>query len=53
MHKKQMSLCQNNLSNKNRGSTKRKKASFKELGDFSGFEKSISRRNNGVLKFKI
>lgn len=48
-----MSLCQNNLSNKNRRSTKRKKASFKELGNLPGFEKSVSSRNNGILEFEM
>lgn len=52
MHKNVVSLRQNNLYNKSWGSAKRKKASFKELGNFPGFEKGISRRNGCFLEFK-
>ena len=51
MHKNVVSLCQNNLYNKNWRSTKRKKASFKELGYLSGFEKGISSRKIIFLEF--
>lgn len=53
MHKNFMSLCQNNLSNKNRRTTKCKKASFKKFGNFPGSEKSISRIDYGIFEFKM
>lgn len=53
MHKNVVFLCQNNLYNKTRGSSKRKKASFEELGNFAGFEKGISRRNADFLEFEM
>ena len=53
MHKNVVFLCQNNLYNKTRGSAKRKKASFEELGNFAGFEKGISRRNADFLEFEM
>ncbi len=48
-----MSLHHNNLYNKNRRSSKRKKASFKELGNFPGFEKGISRWNADFFEFEM
>jgi len=48
-----VSLRQNNLCNKTRGSSKRKKASFKELGNFPGFEKGISRWNADFFEFEM
>ncbi len=53
MHKNVVSLRQNNLYNKSWGSTKRKKASCKELGNFLRFEKGISRRKGCFLEFKM
>ena len=53
MHKNIESLCQNNLYNKVWGSTKRKKASFKELGNFPGFEKRISSRNSNFFEIEM
>jgi hypothetical protein len=45
-------LAANYLNNKTWGSSKRKKASFKELGNFPGFKKGISRRNICFLEFE-
>ncbi len=45
-------MRQKNLNNKTWGSAKREKASFKELGNFPGFEKGISRRNGNFFEFK-
>ena len=48
-----MSLRRNYLYNKTWRSTKRKKASFKELGNFPGFEKGISRWNADFFEFEM
>lgn len=51
--RKKVVFCVYNLNNKNRGSSKRKKASFEELGDFPRFEKRISRGDNHFFEFKM
>jgi hypothetical protein len=42
-----------NLNNKTRGSTERKKTSFKELGNLPGFEEKIARMENSLFEFKM
>ena len=48
-----MTLWQIYLNNKTWGSSKRKKASFKELGNFPGFEKGISRWKADFFEFEM
>jgi len=53
MHKNVVSLRQNYLYNKTWGSSKRKKASFEEFGDFPEFKKGIFRGDNCFFEFKM